>query len=81
MMSYKNTVKGTEMIKIFLETMVLKPENEKLVLEAFSKKSLEKVKVFGSKRATKLKKISERKLSINDLAILKLSKTNAWDVI
>ena len=44
------------MTKAFLETMVLKPENEKLVLEAFSKKSLKKVKEFDSKRRTKLKK-------------------------
>jgi ATP phosphoribosyltransferase regulatory subunit HisZ len=58
------------MTKAFLEKMVLKPENEKLVLEAFSKKSLKKVKEFDSKRAAKLKKTSDRKLSINDLAIL-----------
>ena len=50
--------------------MVLKPENEKLVLEAFSKNSLKKVKEFDAKRVTKLKKTSDRKLSINDLAIL-----------
>jgi len=58
------------MTKAFLETMVLKPENEKLVLEAFSKKSLKKVKEFDAKRVTKLRKTSDRKLSINDLAIL-----------
>jgi len=58
------------MTKAFLETMVLKPENEKLVLEAFSKKSLKKVKEFDVKRETKLRKTSDRKLSINDIAIL-----------
>jgi len=58
------------MTKAFLETMVLKPENEKLVIEAFSKKSLSKVKEFDAKRETKLRKTSDRKLSISDLAIL-----------
>ncbi len=57
------------MTKAFLETMILKPENEKFVIEAFSKKSLEKVKEFDAKRTTKLKKTSDRKLTINDLAI------------
>lgn len=55
------------MTKAFLETMVLKPENEKLVLDAFSKKSLKKVKDFDSKRKTQLKRTSSRKLSIKDL--------------
>ncbi len=58
------------MTKAFLEIMVLKPENEKLVLEAFSKKSLKKVTEFNSERRTKLKKTTDRKLTINDLAIL-----------
>ena len=58
------------MTKAFLETMVLKPENEKLVLEAFSEKSLKKVKEFDSKRRTKLKKTTDRKLSINDLLVV-----------
>ena len=58
------------MTKAFLERMVLKPEDEKLVVEAFSEKSLKKVKEFDSKRKTKLRKTSDRKLSINDLAIL-----------
>ena len=58
------------MTKAFLETMVLKPENEKLVLEAFSKKSLKKVTEFNSGRRTKLKKTTDRKLTINDLTIL-----------
>ena len=58
------------MTKAFLERMVLKPENEKLILKAFSKKSLEKVKEFDSKRESKLRKISNRKLTINDLSIL-----------
>ena len=53
------------MTKAFLETMVLKPENEKFVLEAFSEKSLKKVKEFDSKRATKLKKhLIENSLSV-----------------
>jgi ATP phosphoribosyltransferase regulatory subunit HisZ len=58
------------MTKAFLETMVLKPENEKYVLKAFSEKSLKKVKEFNEKRVAKLKKTSDRKLSISDLAIL-----------
>lgn len=55
------------MTKAFLETMVLKPENEKLVLDAFSKKSLKKVKVFDSKRKTQLTRMVGRKLSIKDI--------------
>jgi len=58
------------MTKAFLETMVLKPENEKLVLEAFSAKSLKKVKEFDSKRRTTLKKTTDRKLAITDLLVL-----------
>ena len=58
------------MTKAFLERMVLKPENEKLILKAFSKKSLKKVKEFDAKRESKLRKISNRKLTINDLSIL-----------
>jgi hypothetical protein len=58
------------MTKAFLERISLKPENEQLILEAFSKKSLKKVKEFDAKRATKLRKTSDRKLSINDLAKL-----------
>lgn len=55
------------MTKAFLETMVLKPENEKLVLDAFSSKSLKKVKDFDSKRKHKLTRTTDRKLSIKDL--------------
>lgn len=58
------------MTKAFLEAMVLKPENEKFVRQAFSEKSLKKVKDFDKKRAIYLKKTSDRKLSINDLTML-----------
>jgi ATP phosphoribosyltransferase regulatory subunit HisZ len=58
------------MTKAFLEAMVLKPENEKLVVEAFSEKSLKKVKEFDSKRQSKLKKTVDRKLTVNDLLVL-----------
>ena len=58
------------MTKAFLEAMVLKPENEKFVREAFGEKCLKKVKAFEKKRAAELRRKSERKLSIHDLAIL-----------
>jgi len=58
------------MTKAFLETMVLKPENEKFVLEAFSEKNLKKVREFDAKRVAKPQKAYDRKLSIDDLPIL-----------
>jgi ATP phosphoribosyltransferase regulatory subunit HisZ len=58
------------MTKAFLEAMVLKPENEKLVIEAFSEKSLNKVKKFDTKRQSKLKKTTDRKLTVNDILVL-----------
>lgn len=44
------------MTKAFLEKISLKPENEKLVLEAFSKKSLKKVKEYNCIKRIRLKK-------------------------
>jgi hypothetical protein len=58
------------MTKAFLETIVLKPENEKFVIEAFSKHSIKKVKEFNLTKRVKLKKTSNRKLSISDLSVL-----------
>jgi ATP phosphoribosyltransferase regulatory subunit HisZ len=58
------------MTKAFLETMVLKPDNEKFVIEAFSKKNLKKVKDFETNKTAKLKKTSKRKISINEISIL-----------
>ncbi len=55
------------MTKAFLETMVLKPKNEKLVIEAFSKKSFNKIKDFETKKRAKLQKTTDRKLSVADL--------------
>jgi hypothetical protein len=55
------------MTKAFLEPMVLKPENEKFILEAFSNKSLKKVQAYDSKKRASLKKRSVRKLSVSDL--------------
>ena len=55
------------MTKSFLEPMVLKPENEKFITDAFSSKSLDKAKSFNKTKREKLKKTSERVLSISDL--------------
>ena len=55
------------MTKAFLETMTLLPENEKLVLSAFSKKSLKKVREFDAKRKVKLSKKTDRKLTVQEL--------------
>jgi len=55
------------MTKSFLEPMVLKPENEKYIIDAFSSESLDKVKSFNQTKREKLKKTSARVLSISDL--------------
>lgn len=56
------------MTKAFLEPMVLKSKHEKLVVEAFSKKSMEKLKNFNSKKRTNLRKTTTtRKLAVAEL--------------
>ncbi len=55
------------MTKAFLEPLVLKPENEKFIREAFSKNNMDRVKKFDSIKRPTLKKTKDRKLSINDL--------------
>ena len=55
------------MTKSFLEPLVLKPENEKFIIDAFSSKSLDKVKNFNKTKRETLKKRSQRVLSISDL--------------
>ena len=55
------------MTKAFLETMVLKPQNEKFIIHAFSVTNLKKIKLFNEKKQPILKKRVNRKLSVNDL--------------
>ena len=55
------------MTKAFLEPTVLKPENEKFIINAFSKKSFEKVKDFDKNKRVQLKRTANRKLSLTDL--------------
>jgi len=55
------------MTKAFLEPTVLKPENEKFIINAFSKKSFEKVKDFDENKRVQLKRTAKRKLSLTDL--------------
>jgi len=55
------------MTKAFLEPIVLKPENENLVRKAFSKESLNKVKIFNASKRTSLKRTVGKKLAIADL--------------
>ena len=56
------------MTKVFLEPIVLKVENENLVLDAFSKKSYEKLKDFDKNKRVKLKRrTAKRKLLLVDL--------------
>ena len=55
------------MTKAFLEPTVLKPENEKFIINAFSKKSFEKVKDFDNNKRVQLKRTAKRKLSLTDL--------------
>jgi len=61
--------KGAEMTKAFLETIVLRPENEKRVLSAFSKKNLKKIKVFDAQKVKIITGQRERKLSLQDLSL------------
>ncbi len=55
------------MTKAFLEPTVLKPENEKFIINSFSKKSFEKVKDFDKNKRVQLKRTAKRKLSLTDL--------------
>ena len=57
------------MTKAFLETIVLRPENEKRVLSAFSKKNLKKVKAFETEKTKAMHHQNTRKLSIRDLSL------------
>jgi hypothetical protein len=56
------------MTRAFLEPTVLKSENEKFIINAFSKKSFEKVKDFDKNKRVQLKRrTAKRKLSLTDL--------------
>ncbi len=57
------------MTKSFLEPIVLKPENEKLIREAFSKKNLNKIRESKSqtKQSRLINRTSGKKLSIKDI--------------
>ena len=58
------------MTKAFLEKISLNPENEQLILEAFSHNNLKKVKEFDLKERTMMKKTTDKKLIINNLLVL-----------
>lgn len=55
------------MTKAFLEPIILKPENEELVRKAFSKESLEKVKIFNSRKRASIKRTATKKIAISEL--------------
>jgi len=55
------------MTKAFLEPMIIKTESEKLIINAFSKKSFEKIKDFDKNKRVQLKRTAKRKLSLTDL--------------
>ncbi len=55
------------MQKIF----TLKPENEPLILEAFSERNLKKVRDFNLKKQAIPKRKTDRKLTVEDLSILR----------
>ena len=58
------------MTKAFLEPTILKPENEKFIMEAFSKKSFEQLKNYNKNTKHKLKRSSQkRKLAVKDLFV------------
>jgi len=52
------------------KVFTLKPENEPLILEAFSEKNLKKVKDFNLKKQASLKRKRSRKLTVEDLFLL-----------
>lgn len=56
------------MTSAFLESTVLKPENEELIRRAFSKESLEKVKVFNSRKRASIKRTATKKIAIIELS-------------
>jgi hypothetical protein len=55
------------MTNAFLEPMIIKTESEKLLINAFSKKSLKKIKIYNNAKITNLKKVHKRVLSVNDI--------------
>lgn len=55
------------MTKAFLEPMIIKTESEKLIMNAFSQKSLKKVKTYNTTKRTSLKQVHKRKLSVSDI--------------
>ena len=55
------------MTKAFLEPMIIKTESEKLIVNAFSQKSLKKVKTYDTTKRANLKQVHKRKLSVNDI--------------
>ena len=55
------------MTKAFLEPMIIKTESEKLIMNAFSQKSLKKVKIYNNTKRTNLKQVHKRVLSVNDI--------------
>lgn len=55
------------MTKAFLEPMIIKTESEKLIIDAFSQKSLKKIKIHNSTKRTSLKQVHKRVLSLHDI--------------
>jgi hypothetical protein len=55
------------MTNAFLEPMIIKTESEKLIINAFSQKSLKKVKIYNNTKRTNLKKVHKRVLSVNNI--------------
>ena len=55
------------MTKAFLEPMIIKTESEKLIMNAFSQKSLKKIKIYNSTKRTDLKQVHKRVLSVNHI--------------
>jgi hypothetical protein len=56
------------MTQAFLEPIVLKPENEKFIVTAFSKENLQKISDFEKTKRIKLRRTTNiKKLRISDL--------------
>lgn len=56
------------MARAFIEPIILKPKNEKYILEAFSKENKKRVQEFNKNQIkNRTKRLASNKLSLSDL--------------
>ncbi len=54
-------------MNIFIESIILKPENEKYIFDTFSPKNLKRVQLFNNQRKDRTKRLADRKLILSGL--------------